>query len=142
MKTTFIYYDGRKLEVPIMPNGEPLHMPYSSWDEWEESYCGPGDGILEWAVPEKYPGGTIVTPVCYVHDIGGQLANNPIEEAIVDRMFYRNLIEAVFYHHPLDVIGDDEHTDLLWALTYYAAVDKRTTHNDGWQAVRRLAEND
>ena len=41
-----------------------------------------------------------------------------------DRMFLKNMIEAVCVHHPLDVIGDKEHTDLLWAISYYAAVDK------------------
>lgn len=129
------------MEVPIMPNGEPLMMPFDNWDEWEKTYCGPGEGIGDWIVPEKYPGGTNITACCFVHDIGGQLANTPEEEAYNDRMFLKNIIEAIFYHHPLDVIGSKEHVDLLWAITYYAAVDKRTTSNDGWQMVRRLEQN-
>ena len=35
----------------------------------------------------------------------------------------KNMVEAVFYHHPLDVIGKKEQTDLLWAISYYSAVD-------------------
>lgn len=122
METTFIVYCGRRLEVPIMPNGSPLHMPYDKW-EWEKSYCGVGKGIGNWIVPEIFPSGTTVTPCCYIHDVGTELAENPKDYAINDRMFIRNMIEAVFFHHPIDIIGKKEHIDLLWAVSYYAAVD-------------------
>lgn len=55
-------YCGRRLQAPVV-NGQPPTMPYPDWDCWEKRYCGPGKGILEWAVPEKLPGGTILTPV-------------------------------------------------------------------------------
>lgn len=122
--TTYITYCGRRLEVFFL-NNEPLHMPFDKWEDWPEDYCGPGTGLIEWLVPEKYPGGTIVTPLCFIHDVGAKLAKCIEEHAQNDRMFYKNIIEAIFYHHPLDVIGDKEHVDLLWALSYYSAVDKR-----------------
>lgn len=122
LKTTHIIYDGRRLEVPIMPSGEPLHMLYDSWNEWEKTFCGPGK-LGDKLVPDKLPGGTKLNPVCYVHDVGQALAETPEEYAQNDRMFMKNMVEAVFAHHPLDVVGRKEHTDLLWAVSYYAAVD-------------------
>ena len=130
MQWTRIIYCGRDLWVPVLPNGEPLHMPYRSWSEWEKTYCGPGSGIGDWVVPEKFPGGTVITPCCYIHDIGGQLAESVEEEATNDRMFARNMMEAIFYHHPLDVIGDKEHTDMLWLTAYYVSVDKRIKYKE------------
>lgn len=43
--------------------------------------------------------------------------------AFNDRMFMKNMVEAVFAHHPLDVVNKKDQTDLLWAVSYYAAVD-------------------
>ena len=122
LKTTFIIYCGRRLEVPII-NNEPLQMPFANWDDWKDSYCGPGKGIGDWLVPEKFPRGTIVTPCCYIHDVAGKLCKTFEEFAQNDRMFCKNMVEAVFAHHPLDVEGSDEHTDLLWAISYYVGVD-------------------
>lgn len=35
----------------------------------------------------------------------------------------RNMVEAIFAHHPLNVVNRKDQTDLLWALSYYTAVD-------------------
>lgn len=43
--------------------------------------------------------------------------------AFNDRMFMKNMVEAVFAHHPLDVVNKKDQTDLLWAVSYYSAVD-------------------
>ena len=49
-------------QVPV-ENGEPLHLPYHSWEDWKgDTYCGPGE-LGDKLVPDVFPGGTIMTPV-------------------------------------------------------------------------------
>lgn len=122
LPTTCIIYCGVRLEVPLI-DGVPLDMPFDSWDGWDISYCGAGHGVAEWVVPEKFPGGSIATPCCYIHDFSNDIAETVQEYAQSDRMFLTNLIAAVLAHHPLDIVGKKEHTDLLWAISYYMAVD-------------------
>lgn len=68
-----------------------------------------------------------MTPVCYVHDRGAAMAITREDRAQNDRMFFCNMVSAIFYHHPKSIIGNKEHTDLLWAVTYYSAVDSWKT---------------
>ena len=122
MRWTIQVYCGARLWVPIMPDGAPLHMPYDEWDDWKgHTFCGPGK-IGDKLVPDKFPGGTVQTPCCYIHDQANALAETLSERRENDRYFMRNLVEAVFRHHPLDT-KNKEHTDLLWAVSYYCAVD-------------------
>ena len=64
-----------------------------------------------------------------MHDEGRKfaLSKGRIALAENDRMFMKNMVSAIFAHHAADIIGDKEHTDLLWAVSYYSAVD-------GWKS--------
>ena len=60
---------------------------------------------------------------CYIHDKMRKLCRTKEEFAQNDRVFMKNMVSAIFAQHPIDVIGKKEQTDLLWAVSYYAAVD-------------------
>lgn len=122
MLWTQTIYCGARMFVPIMPDGLPLHLPFDDWD-WPETYCGPGKTIGDWLVKDNFPGGTHAHCPCYIHDHGVGLCKTRADHKQNDRMFGRNLIEAVFAQHPWSEDGRSEHTDLLWALTYYCSVD-------------------
>ena len=122
MKTTHTIYCGCVLEVPIMPNGEPLHLPYNDWDEWP-TFCGPGSGIGDKIVPDKIFG-VPVNVACYIHDTTEGLAESREEDHQSNVMFRKNL-EAIIEHLEPKPTWEDKHHHARYyrAMTYYAAVD-------------------
>jgi len=53
----------------------PYQLPLDKWP----SFCGAGDGIGDWLVPEKIHG-VCISPACFIHDVEWALSPDTITE--------------------------------------------------------------
>ncbi|HAR38590.1 MAG TPA: hypothetical protein DCS09_08505 [Porphyromonadaceae bacterium] len=53
----------------------PYQLPFNKWP----SFCGAGDGIGDWLVPEKVHG-VCISPACFIHDVDWALSPYSIRE--------------------------------------------------------------
>ena len=93
MSLKYIEYAGAGLEIPsfLVPLW-PYNMPLHSWP----SYCGVGNGLGDWIVPEKMRG-AIVSPACFVHDIMWAIADGSWWQfQFTNNIFRRNCEALVF----------------------------------------------
>lgn len=86
------------------------------------SYCGAGQGIGDWVIPEKMFG-LKISPACYIHDEDWAVAP-PTWEAFhaANSRFLHNLIAIVEATSKSSFL---KHIRLYRCVTYYNAVDSR-----------------
>ncbi len=122
MKFVTIDYCGCELEVPIMPNGKPLKLPYKHWSQWP-TFCGPGSGIGDKLVPDdifKVP----VNVACFIHDTTEALAETKQDDHDSNVAFRKNLMAVIEHLEPKPAWEDKwHHARYYRAITYYTAVD-------------------
>lgn len=92
MKSVKIEYSGVKLEIPdFLYSLWPHSMPVSQWP----TYCGSGDGIGDWLVPDSIHG-VRVCPACFIHDIDWAISKREYRCFMVaNNRFRRNLLAIV-----------------------------------------------
>lgn len=97
--------------VPLWP--QTLHL-----DDWP-TYCGAGDGIGDWLVPDLIHGSR-VCPACFVHDIDWSIADGSVEQFHkANKRFLANLKALV----ALQSTGVKRYWSYLRCHTYAMVVD-------------------
>lgn len=85
-----IDYHGAQLEVqawlvPLLPR----YLPFSRWP----TFCGAGDGIGDWLVPDDF-GAAHISPACFIHDLDYATLPRewwPFQQA--NNRLYTNIVE-------------------------------------------------
>lgn len=122
METARIIYDGCRLDVPIMPDGKPLHLPYDGFASWHGTYCGPGE-FGDMIVPDNLFG-VPINVACFIHDHSNALAETTEEDHDSNVMFRENMFAILRHLEPKPEWKDKFHY-ARWhrAILYYEAVD-------------------
>lgn len=94
-----IDYHGRQFMCPewlthLLPDEDEL--PLGAWP----TFCGAGDGVGDKIVRDKICG-VIISPVCFVHDIGWAIAKDATDFVKENWRFRHNLIAWVIPFLPL-----------------------------------------
>jgi len=85
-----------------------------------ESYCGAGDGIGDWLIPETMFW-LKVSASCWVHDKMWSTANGSWEDFhYANSVFIHNLISIISYQSKSTIL---KHARMYRAVTYFNAVD-------------------
>lgn len=115
--TRHILFDGVILEAPLI-GGYVMEFLADTIEDYP-SYCGPGPGIGNALVPEKFYG-TRCSVCCHIHDVMRAIAECTDEEFDQhNEVFFRNLISLIFASEKND---NDRVGALHQAALYYNAV--------------------
>jgi len=113
---------GPLLQIPMV-NGSMIRLPHDSYLDFG-SYCGAGDGIGNWLVPEVIHGYVRISAACWIHDEARKI--EPSEENFIqhNRMLRDNILAIVDYE--LDQIQNinDHLAACQMAMIYFGAVQK------------------
>ena len=118
MQTSMVLFDGVPLIVPVV-NNSPLEIPYKNFEEFP-SFCGAGKGIGDFIVPE-----TVlwlkITPACYLHDIGWELADPTWMDFHAYNSMFRSNIDSIIHYKSNNTLF--EHLRYYKSVTFFSAVD-------------------
>jgi len=129
METVEITFDGvAGLEVPVMPSGKPLPLPFDSFEEFP-TYCGPGR-LGDKLVPDKIYA-VAMNVACYIHDVTEAMARNREEDHQSNEILRDNMFTILRHHEPKPAWKDNNHHKRWYrVITYYVAVDTLGLRDD------------
>lgn len=115
MKYVKLKYHDALIEVPgFLSSMLPENLPLDHWP----SFCGAGDGIGDWIVPDRIKR-TCISDACMVHDIDWSIADGSWRMFQADNnRFLRNLISRLISK----LNGWMLVRSLIWAVVYWLVV--------------------
>jgi len=94
----------------------PFELPLCKWP----SYCGAGDGIGDWIVPDTVHG-VCISPICFIHDVDWALSPDSITEFMASN--WRMLNNAISMINASDLTWIEKKGAILRVtFLYFGAV--------------------
>ena len=122
METVKVFFCGIEQEIPLI-GGSPMEYPYDTLEAFD-SYCGAGNGVGNWVVPESI----FAIPIkhcCFTHDTMFEIGEPTWQDFWQsNKVFRQNIVRTIEALEPVDQRKDKYHEDRYYrADTYYMAVN-------------------